>query len=592
MQQTPLEYISEKGFEYRQQSGQIVLKTCPVCGDDKWHCYVDPGEGGPWFCHKCQEKGNLWTLKKIMGDIDQEWKPAGRQQKQREVIRPAFGNKGHKKPDPGKADRYHQALLKDAEAMAYLHGRGILDESIERFRIGLYSNKGTRWITIPHYQGGELVNIKFRSLPPAEKTFRRIPDCKSVLFNVDALKGRQEIILTEGELDAISLIQAGADNVIGATNGAGAFDPEWIDQLKTLKKIFIAYDSDEAGQKGARALAKRLGYNRCYNMELPDGQDINDYFQAGNDVFDFQKLKANARKYDLPGVVGMETALDLLERERASGDNAGGLKTPWPNVNRFIKGFRPGDLIILTAPPKTGKTSWALDISRTLSLDGQPTLFYCLEMRAERLCRKLIEAHYRVEEPTADHIRQARNDLAGLPLYFAYSFKKQSLDDVLSLIREAIQRYDLRFIVFDNLHFLIRSVSNVNEELGQAVQGFKLLAEEMEIPIMAIAQPRKRDTTGRDEIMRADDIKYSNSVHADCDLMIILHRKRNASTAKEFNKATFTAKTEALEPVTLVRVEAHRYGSGGETALFFHGEYSRFDEIENPEPQPHWTDNY
>ena len=81
--------------------------------------------------------------------------------------------------------------------------------------------------------------------------------------------------------------------------------------------------------------------------------------------------------------------------------------------------------------------------------------------------------------------------------------------------------------------------------------------------------------------MRADDIKYSNSVHADCDQMIILHRKRIASKAKEVDRETFTAKTEALDPVTLVRVEAHRYGSGGETLLYFHGEYSRFDLMED-----------
>ena len=74
--------------------------------------------------------------------------------------------------------------------------------------------------------------------------------------------------------------------------------------------------------------------------------------------------------------------------------------------------------------------------------------------------------------------------------------------------------------------------------------------------------------------------------------MIILHRKRVASAAKEIDKATFTAKTEALAPVTLIRVEAHRYGSGGETLLYFNGEYSRFDEIEKRDNRVHWTDNY
>ena len=193
---------------------------------------------------------------------------------------------------------------------------------------------------------------------------------------------------------------------------------------------------------------------------------------------------------------------------------------------------------------------------------------------------KLIQSAYKKENPSSGDIKKARDELSDIPLYFGHSFKKQKLEDILTQIRKAIQRYDLRLVIFDNLHFLIRSVSNVNEELGQAVQGFKLLAEEMEIPFIAIAQPRKRESSDRDEIMRADDIKYSNSVHADCDQMIILHRKRIASKATDLDNVSFIAKTGALDPVTLIRVEAHRYGSGGETLLYFHGDYSRFDLLE------------
>jgi 5S rRNA maturation endonuclease (ribonuclease M5) len=566
MQTKPIEYIRSKGFEHKQQSGQIVLKNCPICHDEKWHFYIDPNDKGPWFCHKCQKKGNLWALMKAMGDIQYP-------------IQPAFKTQEYKKPAQDKADTYHQALLKNPDVMAYVLGRGINQESIDKFKLGLYQNNGKKWLTIPHYQGKSLVNIKFRSLPPAAKTFRRIPGCKSILLNSDSLNGHKDAYLCEGELDTITLAQQGIENAIGATNGSGSFDPEWIDQLKDLEKIYIVYDPDEAGQRGARSLAKRLGYNRCYNIELPTGLDVNDFFSNGHDIFDFQKLAQNAYKFDLPGVISTDTAIDLLQKERERRSESIGLQTPWENVNRLTKGFHPGDFIILSAPPKTGKTTWVLNVSQALAFGSDPVLFYCLEMRPERLVRKVLQAHYKSESLTTKQIQAAKREFAGLPLYFAYSFKKLKLEDVLNLIRDSIKRYDLKFVVFDNIHFLVRSVSNVNEELGQAVQGFKLLAEEMEIPIMAIAQPRKRDASGRDEIMRAEDIKYSNAVHADCDQMIILHRKRIASKAKEIDGPVFAVKTEALDPVTLVRVEAHRYGAGGETLLYFHGEYSRFDPL-------------
>jgi 5S rRNA maturation endonuclease (ribonuclease M5) len=567
MQTQPIEYIRAKGFEHKQRSGQIVLKNCPFCHDEKWHFYIGTAAAGPWYCHKCNEKGNLWSLMKKMGDIQQS-------------IQPAFKTPDYKRLAPNKADTHHQALLKSPETVEYLLGRGINRDSIDKFKLGLYQNNGTKWLTIPHYRGKDLANIKFRSLPPAEKTFKRIPGCKSILFNFDPLNGQQEAFICEGELDTIALVQEGIENAIGATTGSGSFDPEWIDHLKNLERIYIVYDADEAGQKGARSLAKRLGYNRCYNIELPAGQDINDFFSNDNDIFDFQKLVQKAYKFDLPGVISTDAAIDLLQRERDQGNESPGLDTPWENVNGLTKGFHPGDFIILSAPPKTGKTTWALNISQTRAVHGDPILFYCLEMRPERLIKKVLQARYKSENLSADQIQTAKQEFAGLPLYFAYSFKKLKLEDVLNLIRESIKRYDLKFVVFDNIHFLVRSVSNVNEELGQAVQGFKLLAEEMEIPIMAIAQPRKRDLGGRDEIMRAEDIKYSNAVHADCDQMIILHRKRVASKAKEIDGPVFTVKNEALDPVTLVRVEAHRYGAGGETLLYFHGEYSRFDPLD------------
>jgi len=305
---------------------------------------------------------------------------------------------------------------------------------------------------------------------------------------------------------------------------------------------------------------------------------VNGFFQSDQDPHYFFNLIDRARKFDLPGVVSIDTALDLLERKKRNPELDLSLSTPWPNVNRLTKGFHAGDLVIVSALAKTGKTSWCLDIARDLVKQGIPTLFYCLEMRPERLVSKVIQAEYETEDPSLSQIEWARNAFSGWPLYFAHAFKKPKLEDVLALIRKAIQRYDLRLVIFDNLHFLVRSVSNVNEEIGQAVQGFKLMAEEMEIPVIAIAQPRKRDVRS-DEIMSAEDIKYSNSVHADCDQMIILHRKRIASKVNEINPDGFTAKSEAMDPVTLVRAEAHRYGPGGETLLYFHGEYSRFDQL-------------
>lgn len=573
------------------KGGEYAL-SCPFCGGkDRFRVWPNESKskGGSYWCRQCRKGGDgiqfvreteSLSFPEALERLGLGSGKLPRQSRAATDVKPVFGSEEYKVPDQGLADKYHGAIWKNPAVLDYLKGRNISEDSIRKFKLGFISDKAGGWLSIPHFENGRLVNIKFRSLPPAKKTFKRLPDCRSVLFNADVIrKHPKEVIVTEGELDAITLDQAGFPNVVSGTTGCESFAAEWIDQLKNIKRVLLAYDPDEAGQKGTRALARRLGYGRTFNITLPEDQDVNEFLSQQGREWEFMRLMDEARPFDLPGVVSMAAGFDLLEADKKKSDTDNGLKTPWSNVNALVKGFQPGDLIVLTAMPKTGKTTLALNISQGLAKQSIPCLFYCLEMRPERLMRKIVQAEARKEHINLTDIQNARGEFSNWPLYFAHSFKKEKLSEILSLVREAIRRYDLQFVVFDNLHFLIRSVSNVNEELGQAVQGFKLLAEEMEVPILALAQPRKKDP-GSKGIMSAEDIKYSNSIHADCDLMVILHRERKVSKASEISADGFTGQTESLDPVTLVRVEAHRYGPGGETVLYLHGEQSRFDLVE------------
>ncbi len=581
---TALDYIRDKGLDYRITAGQIVLKRCPLCGDEGGHFYIDPGEEGPFICHKCQERGNLITLQKHLGDFSRQPSPGNGNgtRKAQSGINPAFPGKGkvNHRPDTKIAIQAHKRLLEDQEVLRYVtEARGLCIETVKHFKLGLHFDKdGSRWITIPHFVKGELFNIKSRSLPPAEKTFRRIPNCPSVLFNADALESQEEIYLTEGEIDSITLWDQGIKNVVGVTTGAGSFDPEWIDQLKPIKKIFLCYDPDEPGQKGAREVARRLGYNRCFNVSLPEGQDINEFFQAGKDIFDFQTLVNQADRFDVAGVMSIEKAFDRYREELKKPELQTGILTPWPSVNRLIRiGFQPGDLVILSAPPKVGKTSLALQIASHASLNDIPTLFYCLEMRPMKLIQKIVQCAAKSEIIGIEELTRVRGSFSGKPLYLGYCYQAPERERIIETLREAIQRYGLKLLVFDHLHFLCRSISNQVQEIGLAVQAFKFLAEEMEIPVILIAQPRKIQA---DSIMTAMDLKDSSAIFSDCDHLLILHRQRVAGS-KETIEGKQAPHNQAYESITLVRVEASRYNPGGEALLYFHGEWSRFDPIES-----------
>ena len=132
-------------------------------------------------------------------------------------------------------------------------------------------------------------------------------------------------------------------------------------------------------------------------------------------------------------------------------------------MNYRIKSFEPGDLIILSAIPKIGKTTLALQIVYYNTMNNIPCLFYCLEMRPERLLKKLASMVLDREIPDdweemKKAVEEARERIETLPLFFGYSYKRIDLDFVIGTIRNAAKRYDIKFVVFDHLHFLVRDV--------------------------------------------------------------------------------------------------------------------------------------
>jgi len=580
-----LDYVQRKGLDYSFQSGQVILKTCPFCGDPKGHFYMDQDEGA-FFCHKCNEKGNLITLQKYLGDYNhtQERHPMNKPVlKSSEGIKQAFPEKDNPKVilATERALKANERLKGDPSALAYVTDtRKISMTAIDHFKIGLEISKDSeKWLTIPHFSDGYLKNIKSRSIPPREKTFRRVPGCPSILFNQDVLKEKPPMVyLCEGELDAVSLWDQGEKNVVAVTTGAGSFQPEWIDQLKGVAKIILCYDPDEAGQKGAREAARRLGYDRCFNVVLPDGQDVNEYFRTGHDIADFYRVVAEAKHFDVQGVSSFTDCLEQLENDHRGPEQARGLLTGLPSLDRLNpRGMKPGELWVIAAPPGVGKSSLALQITTHQAFTGTPSLFFSLEMNIGAVTEKIVQAYTGVENIGISEIQKTQNAYLGKPLYLGRAVAKPNIDGIIEILREAVKRYGLKLVAFDHLHFLCRSITNQVQEIGLAVQAFKLLAEEMEIPVILIAQPRKVDLT---KPMTAEDLKDSSSIHSDADGIIILHRDRMVSSGeKDKGKETANLSNMSLEPVTLVRFEKARYGRGGECLVYFHGEYSRFDEL-------------
>jgi twinkle protein len=436
--------------------------------------------------------------------------------------------------------------------------------------------------------------MKFRISPANQKAypkrFDREPGCQSILFNRDALDQYDEIILTSGEADALALLSLGFENVVATTTGEGALPAADVDALAKKSKVLVPFDNDPAGQNGVKEVAKRIGFERTFLVRLPDGvKDVNDFLVAGHSRAEFEVLLKAATQFDIPSVLSLSQALDRLEEQQTvSALDETTEVTPWPTINKILGAWKPGDLNVLSGIQKAGKTTLALNVAAFWAARGLPALLYCLEMPVERVVAHTLCAHYRVGLDEEDHlppgiIAKARVDLADWPLYLGGNPRITGHKAVTDLIRQAVRRFGLKLVIFDNLHMLARNLDHINEEIGVITKEFKNLAMELEIPIVLIAQPRKLQ---ENRIMSPWDLKGSVDIYSDADSIVMLHREQLGSTesrdavaaAVEAEDGIHGDEQDNWSPVTTVRVVS-RYRPSRDRLLYFEGAEKRFRQL-------------
>jgi len=173
----------------------------------------------------------------------------------------------------------------------------------------------------------------------------------------------ESIIVCEGESDTVALWGQGFSNVVGATIGAQGVNNEWIQQLDKYRKIYLAYDNDDAGIEGAYKIGHRLGLQRCFILDLPSEiKDVNEYFKAGHSAFDFKHILDTARMMDVQYVNPIEVEIQKFIRKLKESKTEEGLILPWPRLDELINKFMPGDLIVLASRPGVGKSSFAFNL--------------------------------------------------------------------------------------------------------------------------------------------------------------------------------------------------------------------------------------
>ena len=566
---SPLDFVKDQKWDYRIEGDQIRVKVCPLCKSDDEKFYIN-AKTGMWDCKhlnkhggEIKSHGNIHGLRKALGlttdvksVVDEKFKPLG--YSERNMVEQAhlrlIGN-----------PMYLQTLIDEW---------GTTEEAVRFFKLGIKQRKdGRMWLVQPHFvdvhdgEGEQLYCIKYKTWFGEKKEFAREAGAASVLLQESLLHAKEpvkQVVLCEGEKDAIVAWSCGIKNAIGMTGGAGTLKDRWYDLLEPVEEIVIAYDGDAAGEEGTQKLIQRLGAHRVKLADIPAGDDVADIV-AKYGAERLRQIIAAAKQPDIPNVHSIrDVALSML-----LNDPPPMIPTYSYRFNEVLNGgIRSPQLITLTAPPKIGKTSFALSLGLDFACRGIPTLNYCMEMSEEDITTMVCGMYLGVGRSPSKADYWAFRNAADIPLYTGF----KSAIDVPALaqtFKDAYQRFGLGAIIFDNIHYLVRNIPGREgkvEAMENAYKSFKMLTIELKLPIIVIAQPKKINVAkGAD--MNYYDVAWSSSAASDSDSIVILHRDRSQESDRSFSRKM------------MVKTDAGRFTQGGRAFMEYREKHVAFRDL-------------
>jgi 5S rRNA maturation endonuclease (ribonuclease M5) len=320
--QTIREYFTRKGIEFRESNGELITKCVfNRCDEDsksnEAHLYCDE-KTGQYDCKKCGEKGNLVTFAKFLGDKLSDFKIKQLQPRKKLIVtKPSTRQSSIVNED--QIQKLHEVL--PAEILKYLIEERLLAlEIIKKAKIGYGEFYGESKIVIPIPNGNNGYFLKLRKLPqdksPGTRYIMHPKGAKHVLYGTEQilLDKPDQVVIVEGELDCLLLESLGVYAVTG-TGGANTFKESWLEPLKSMRRVYVCCDNDDAGKKGAdriiKLLKKHLPSAEIYKITIPkiDGaKDVTDFFR----LVDYQPQKNRLDAFfDLAQVIPNEDGVSV-----------------------------------------------------------------------------------------------------------------------------------------------------------------------------------------------------------------------------------------------------------------------------------------
>jgi replicative DNA helicase len=273
--------------------------------------------------------------------------------------------------------------------------------------------------------------------------------------------------------------------------------------------------------------------------------------------------------------------LEELSAIEGNGGVMSGVPTGFAGLDEVTHGLHGGQLVIVAARPAIGKSTLGLDLARSASIKhGHTSAIFSLEMSRNEIVMRLLSAEAQVSlgnmragtlsEAEWSRLATKVGQVNNAPLFIDDS-PNMTMMEIRAKARRLKQRFDLKLLVLDYMQLMSsgRKVESRQVEVSEFSRSLKLLAKELDIPVVAISQLNRGPEQRQDKRPMLSDLRESGSLEQDADMVILLHREdiydRESPRAGE---ADFI-------------LAKHRNGPTTTVVTAFQGHYSRFVDMAN-----------
>ncbi|HEY0687585.1 MAG TPA: replicative DNA helicase [Kribbella sp.] len=266
-----------------------------------------------------------------------------------------------------------------------------------------------------------------------------------------------------------------------------------------------------------------------------EGADVNEVVdRAQSSIYEVTERRMTEDYVALEEL--LQPTMDEIDAIASRGGSSLGVPTGFEDLDAVTNGLHPGQMIIVAARPGIGKSTLGLDFTRSCSVKhGMSSVIFSLEMSRTEIVMRMLSAEAKIRLADMrggrmtddDWTRLARrmSEVSEAPMFVDDS-PNMTMMEIRAKARRLKQRHDLKLIVVDYMQLMTsgKRVESRQQEVSEFSRQLKLLAKELEVPVVAISQLNRGPEQRTDKRPMLSDLRESGSLEQDADMVILIHR--------------------------------------------------------------------